>query len=120
VLAEVWPGRVVDVLSQTIEVLGMSSVVLAFLDESGSSFVQDYSQLEQLAPLSPDVRAIADNCVRPGAPVFVWHSLGSTSYMSSPWALPEFLEAQQGVEDWMIVLGHRTPRGDIPLVSSHI
>lgn len=102
---EVWPGRAVDSMPNIAEVLGAMSICFLFLDESGASFAADHAQLERLNSLFPITQLVADNCVRPGAPIFTARCLriGATC-ASTAWALPEFLEERFGIEDWMVVM----------------
>lgn len=103
-LVDVWPGRVVDSMPGLAEAAGMAASLFVFLDEGGSSFAADHAQLERLAVPSPTCRVVADNCLRPGAPVFAARSMASDACIASAWSLPEFLEQRLGVEDWMVVL----------------
>merc|ERR1719221_808009 len=46
-------------------------------------------------------RVLADNCLKPGAPFFVWHVSSSGAYMTTIWTMSEF--ASEEIEDWMVV-----------------
>lgn len=102
---EVWPGRVVDSMPNIAEVLGTTSICFSFFDESGASFAADHAQLERLNSLVPVAQLVADNCVRPGAPIFMARiSWSGATCATGAWALPEFLEERFGIEDWMVVI----------------
>lgn len=107
-LVEVWLGRVSDLTPRLVEVHGAGAVSMAFLDESGSTFNADLSQLEAGVLLVPAARIAADNCLRPGAPEFLHHRSSATLRKSvallTNWSLPEFLEEAEGVEDWLAVI----------------
>lgn len=101
-LAEVCMGQVKDAMPCLSELFGLSAVGFVFMDQGGSSFCADHRQLERLGCLLPGGRSIADNIVRPGAPLFISHASRSGEVVSVSWSLPEFLEAHLGVEDWMV------------------
>jgi len=110
-LVEVWPGRVADLILRVAETCGDSSVALAFLDESGATFHVDQEKLAAVGLLGPRAHSAADNCLRPGAPIFLWRC-GQVAHMNKGttvprllnWSLPEFLEEAAGVEDWLSVV----------------
>lgn len=104
--AEILPGMLRDVLPAVGEMLGMDSVGIVFMDQKGTAFHGDFASQERLhgrvASSHEQFVVLADNVLRPGAPVFSWNSAqrsGSTFY-----SLPEFLEEEVGVEDWMTVV----------------
>lgn len=108
---EVWPGRVADLIPRVAEARGAFSTALAFLDESGASFHVDHARLIRVGLLGPGAHSAADNCLRPGAPVFLWRygpgveaNWGIAHPQILNWSLPEFLEEAAGVEDWLSVV----------------
>merc|ERR1712060_290403 len=72
-----------------------------FLDHKGQVFHLDLAQVERLQLLAPSAHAVADNVASPGAPLLLWHVARSRIWVSSAWALHEFLEPDH--EDWMVV-----------------
>lgn len=107
--AEVWCGRVSDLIPRVAEARGQGAVALAFLDESGATFHADVARTAAAALPAPLARVVADNCLRPGAPIFLthWHSMIASAFAGSRlviWSVPEFLEEDAGVEDWMAVV----------------
>jgi len=113
VVVEVQPGFVRDVLPLCGEAFGWQALGLGFMDQKGTAFHADHALLRGLRAWQPGAGAgcVADNVLRPGAPVYVWSlaqmASGSDARVSSPtsaavfWSLPEFLEESDGVEDWM-------------------
>mmetsp|Transcript_111100 Transcript_111100/g.309399 ORF Transcript_111100/g.309399 Transcript_111100/m.309399 type:complete len:181 (-) Transcript_111100:115-657(-) len=71
------------------------------MDQRGTSFHEDLQQLELLHVLGVESRVLADNCLKPGAPFFVWHVTSSGIYNTMIWTVPEF--ASEEIEDWMVV-----------------
>lgn len=110
---EVWIGRVSDLTPRFAEMYGETAVSLIFLDESGSTFETDLSRVEKIrCSLLPSFTlTVADNCLRPGAPSFLFarhqsqgNPANGRSWVMQSWSLPEFLEEEAGVEDWVVVL----------------
>mmetsp|Transcript_79028 Transcript_79028/g.218746 ORF Transcript_79028/g.218746 Transcript_79028/m.218746 type:complete len:200 (+) Transcript_79028:527-1126(+) len=103
-VVEVQPGSVRDVLPLIGEAFGRFAPGLVFMDQKGTNFHLDHALLDRLHLWSHHACIVADNVVRPGAPVYAW----ATSRAAQPlapvfWALAEFLEEAAGVEDWMAV-----------------
>jgi len=101
---EVLAGCARHTLPRVVEEQGGASLALAFLDTCGSRFHEDASQLERMAVPAPSLSVVADNVLKPGAPLFAW--MGTFGWSSvagtasaSFWAVPEFL--QSDTEDWM-------------------
>merc|ERR1712032_18279 len=61
----------------------------------------DLQQLEMLGLLGVDARVLADNCLKPGAPFFVWHVSMTGTYSTTIWTMSEFFREE--IEDWMVV-----------------
>jgi len=107
VAAEILPGMVRDVLPAVSEMFGMDATGVVFMDQKGTAFHSDLQLLERLHDriASTHRRAttvMADNVLRPGAPVFTWAS--AKQDRATFYSLPEFLEEEMGVEDWMAVV----------------
>jgi len=104
---EVLPGVVRDAMPAIGEAFGTSAAALVFMDQSGSTFHMDSLRLEQLSLLQANAEVVADNVLRPGAPVYVWAvATKPLTTKAMYWSLPEFLEESAGVEDWMSVACH--------------
>lgn len=94
------------------------SFSLVFFDQRGSRYSADLSMLEQLDVLAPGAVVVADNVLKPGAPVFLWHVLRSGMYETQVVTVGEY--AMPGVEDWMSVsvLVHRV--SEVPEVPEEL
>lgn len=108
-LAEVWIGRVSDIIPRVTEARGSNATDLVFLDESGSTFHTDFARLESTSVPSPTMHAMADNTLRPGAPRFLVHWQNAIGHLPviellTIWSMAEFLEEAAGVEDWVAVI----------------
>lgn len=102
-LVEVQPGMVRDVAPLVGEAFGRFAPGFTFMDQKGTTFHVDHRLLDRLQLWPPDARVIADNVLRPGAPIYVWDLARATATQPAFWSLPEFLEETAGVEDWMAV-----------------
>lgn len=100
--AELWIGQVRDALPLITERFGQHSCAFAFFDQSGTTFHADAALLESLGGLMRKARTVADNVLRPGAPVFLTRLHTNVLHRAVAWSLPEFLEEAEGVEDWMV------------------
>ncbi|CAK0856138.1 unnamed protein product [Prorocentrum cordatum] len=77
------------------------AVDFAFLDQRGSRYEADLAALEEGRALSEGAVVVADNVLKPGAPLFLWHVCRGGAYSTRVLSVPEF--AMGGVEDWMTV-----------------
>jgi len=106
-IVEVWIGQVKDLIPRCLEEYGDLSTNMCFMDQRGTTFHDDLSQLEELRLLYPGCRIVADNTVKPGSPVFNWHTTVSDCYNTTNYSLHEFLEAT--IEDWQVVADYEGP-----------
>jgi len=111
-ITEVWIGQVKDLIPRLGEEYGESSLNMVFMDQRGTTFHEDLSQLEQLNLMFPGCRLVADNTVKPGAPVYSWHCNWSKSYDTTFYSLHEFLEST--IEDWQCVCDWVGPEPETP------
>lgn len=103
-VAELRPGMVRDVFPSLVELYGASSLAFGFMDQKGTTFHIDLAVLARLGSLASGAGVVADNVLRPGAPVYVWDlACAGGSLQPEFWSMPEFLEEAMGVEDWMAV-----------------
>jgi len=73
----------------------------AFFDQKGSRYDEDLQALEWMELMTPGALLIADNVLKPGAPVFLWKVCqGENEYKSQILSMQEFA---MPVEDWMSV-----------------
>jgi len=98
---EVWAGMAQDLILRVGDECGQCTVQLCFMDHRGTRFHDDLDRLKKKSLLSPIAQIIADNVLKPAAPIFVWVVSTSPSYSTQCWSLGEFV--QYYVEDWMVV-----------------
>jgi len=111
---EVWAGMAHDLLLRVGDEFGALSVSLCFMDHRGTKFHEDLARLDGMALMTPYARILADNVLKPSAPVFLWVVNRSRSYSTTNWALGEFV--QYNVEDWMVVADYQCPKSECPPV----
>jgi len=74
----------------------------AFLDQRGSRYTADLASLEQPGCLKAGAIILADNVLKPGAPLFLWNvSRVGGGFKTEVKSLSEF--AMSEVEDWMTI-----------------
>lgn len=108
-------GHSEDVLPHLGRDAAVGPFDLVFFDQRGSRYHADLGVLEQQGLLASSAVLVADNVLKPGAPVFLWHLLFSGRYSTHLLPLEEY--AMPGAEDWMSVSirqagGGSTPRGE--------
>lgn len=106
-VVECWIGQVKDLIPRLLEEYGYMNLNMVFMDQRGTTFHDDLSQLEEMRLMFPECRLVADNTVKPGAPVYVWHCTTSPSYKTTNFTLHEFLESS--IEDWQVVCDYQGP-----------
>lgn len=99
-------GRAGDLLPWLLEDSGASSVAFVFMDHSNTHFHEDYNSLEKLCVGSSSTQVLADNVLKPGAPIYLWHASWS-AVQGITWSMCEFRQEDQ--EDWMAVVGMAGP-----------
>lgn len=105
----VWTGQSGDVLRSLRDRYGESDAefprfAMVFMDQCGSRFWSDLEVLIKQELLMPGAILLADNVLKPGAPLFLWqlfHGLGRDVFTSHLISLEEF--AMPGVEDCMLM-----------------
>lgn len=102
-VAEVWVGQLQDTMPRAGEALGELCLAFTFMDQRGTTFHEDLMLLERMPALAPISHVTADNTVKPGSPVFIWHvALGASQrFCTQLWSVPEF--ALASIEDWQSV-----------------
>lgn len=114
-----WVGQVRDILPRFMEDFGGLSLCCVFMDQKGTAFHEDLQQLELMGALGIGSRVLADNCLKPGAPFFVWHVTRTEIYNTTIWTMSEF--ASEEIEDWMVVCEYiGMPSGGPPQCSSKV
>uniref|UniRef100_A0A7S4R1U2 Catechol O-methyltransferase n=1 Tax=Alexandrium monilatum TaxID=311494 RepID=A0A7S4R1U2_9DINO len=109
---EVWAGMARDLLLRAGDEFGARAARFCFMDHRGTKFHEDLARLEGERLLAPRALVVADNVLKPSAPLFLWIASRSPSYRTVTWALGEFV--QHHVEDWMAVAEYRRPGGRAP------
>lgn len=99
-MVEVVPGMAHDSVRRLGDEWGDSGTAFVFMDHRGTRFHVELRHLERLRTLAPGMRFLADNTLKPGAPVNLWHFLHCPArHPGISWSLPEF--AADSCEDWM-------------------
>ncbi|CAE8595009.1 unnamed protein product, partial [Polarella glacialis] len=100
---EVLTGHSEDLLPWLAERLagGGHHIDFAFLDQRGSRYEADLAVLQRADLLSDGAILVADNVLKPGAPLFLWQVSTSRAFTTEVVSVPEF--AMSDVEDWMTV-----------------
>lgn len=81
------------------------SAAFVFMDQCGSCFWEDLETLVHYNLLMPGAIIVADNVLKPGAPLFLWEIISSAHFDVLIISVPEF--GMPGVEDWMVVATYR-------------
>lgn len=102
---DVWTGHSKDILSRLSGRYGGPGNLLysvAFFDQKGSRYDEDLTTLERLGMLYPGSVCVADNVLKPGAPILLWHvgQSGPGGYHAQVVSMREFA---MPAEDWMSV-----------------
>ncbi|CAJ1417004.1 unnamed protein product [Effrenium voratum] len=75
---QVWTGHSRDLLPYLAEKYAGFDFV--FMDQRGSRYEEDLASLERLGLLQPGALVVADNVLKPGAPVFLWRVCKAQDY----------------------------------------
>eukprot|EP00929_Paragymnodinium_shiwhaense_P039176 TRINITY_DN20602_c0_g1_i1.p1 TRINITY_DN20602_c0_g1~~TRINITY_DN20602_c0_g1_i1.p1 ORF type:complete len:408 (+),score=84.25 TRINITY_DN20602_c0_g1_i1:363-1586(+) len=94
-------GHSNESLPIVLERLGKRAVDMVFMDQKGSVFHSDLQLLEGMEALAQDCVVVADNVLKPGAPLYLWKVCKSPKYSTQVVRLREF--GQEEVEDWMTI-----------------
>lgn len=97
---EIWPGMAHDSVRRLTDDWGTNAAVFAFMDHRGTRFHLELAHLQQLRALAPAAKFLADNTLKPGAPVNLWVFLHRPQKERAiNWSVPEFVS--NTCEDWM-------------------
>merc|ERR1712037_543570 len=89
---EVFVGQAQDTILRAAEELGHGAVAGTFMDHRGTVFHRDWVRITSAGlPIPGRPLLVADNVLKPGAPLFLWQRLSEPSAVL--WALPEYLHA---------------------------
>merc|ERR1712241_1129186 len=91
---------------------------MVFLDQRGSRYTSDILVLEDVGALRDGAVLVADNVLKPGAPLFLWHVSQGGRFETEVVSIAEF--AMSDVEDWMTISTyHREFSGRSPSSVPH-
>ncbi|CAK0789722.1 unnamed protein product [Prorocentrum cordatum] len=105
---DVWTGHSKDLVAR-IEGRyggpGMFKVGAVFFDQKGSRYDEDLVNLEKQGMMLPGALVVADNVLKPGAPIWCWRLFKGVNYFSQIVSMNEFAMPS---EDWMTLCIRRT------------
>ena len=90
---DVWTGHSSDLLHRLhlrYKEEGNIEFRAVFMDQRGSRYTQDLETLENQGLLLPDAIVVADNVLKPGAPLFLWRLAKSGAYNTEIVRVKEF------------------------------
>lgn len=100
---DVWTGHSKDLIPRLAGRFGGADDLFfsaAFFDQKGTRYDEDLTALERTGLLYPGAVLVADNVLKPGAPLFLWHIVTNGDYESQIVSMQEFAMPS---EDWMSV-----------------
>eukprot|EP00928_Gymnodinium_smaydae_P041963 TRINITY_DN28335_c0_g1_i1.p1 TRINITY_DN28335_c0_g1~~TRINITY_DN28335_c0_g1_i1.p1 ORF type:complete len:1027 (+),score=207.84 TRINITY_DN28335_c0_g1_i1:81-3083(+) len=103
---DVWSGYCFDVFPHLLKEYGPKSIGMVFMDQKGTRFHTDLAKLEELDLLADGAVILADNVLKPGAPIYIWHLCHGPYIEPTAVSVREFLLQS---EDWM-VMGFYDPK----------
>merc|ERR1719498_2109676 len=69
---DVWTGYCYDVIPHLLDKYGPRSIGMVFMDQKGTRFHTDLGLMEDLDLLADGAVVLADNVLKPGAPLYIW------------------------------------------------
>jgi len=97
---EIVPGMAHDSVRRLADDWGTNAAIFAFMDHRGTRFHVEWAHLQQLRAFAPAATFLADNTLKPGAPINLWQFLHRPSRECAiNWSVPEFVS--DSCEDWM-------------------
>lgn len=105
---DVWTGYCFDVIPHLLDTYGPRSIGMVFMDQKGTRFHSDLALMEELGLLADDAVVLADNVLKPGAPLYIWHLACGPYANCTAVSVREFLLQS---EDWMVMAFHDASRG---------
>jgi len=112
---DVWTGFCYDVFPHLLREYGPASIGMVFMDQKGTRFHTDLERLRELGLLADGAVVLADNVLKPGAPLYIWHLMHGPYTHCVTVSVREFLLQS---EDWMVMAFHDAagpPVADPPL-----
>lgn len=96
----VWTGHSSSLLPRLCQQARERAFGMVFMDQRGSLYHEDLQCLENGKVLHPGAVIVADNVLKPGAPLLLWRLAVNHRYCVQQLSMPEFA---MPVEDWMAV-----------------
>lgn len=112
-VVDIWIGYSYDVIPRLLDCWGPRSVGLVFMDQKGTRFHTDLGLFEELELLADDAVVLADNVLKPGAPVYIWHLCKGPYKSCTAVSVREFLLQS---EDWMVMAFYDRSGKPVPKV----
>jgi len=113
-VVDVWTGHSKDILHRlSARYGGRLALGAVFMDQRGSRYDEDLEALERYGLLLPGAVVVADNVLKPGAPLFLWRLRNSDAYDTHIVRVEEFAMPS---EDWMSISVRRAEARDPPCV----
>lgn len=100
---DVWTGYCYDVIPHLLEQYGPRSIGMVFMDQKGTRFHTDLGLMEELDLLADGAVVLADNVLKPGAPLYIWQLAKGPFHDLTAVSVREFLLQS---EDWMVLGFH--------------
>jgi len=104
---DVWTGYCYDVIPHLLETYGPRSFGMVFMDQKGTRFHTDLELMEELGLLADGAVILADNVLKPGAPLYIWHLVNGPYTHTTAVSVREFMLQS---EDWMVMGFHDASR----------
>merc|ERR1711862_85386 len=94
-----------------LDLYGPRSIGMVFMDQKGTRFHTDLGLMEDLDLLAEGAVILADNVLKPGAPLYIWELAAGPFTNLTAVSVREFLLQS---EDWMVLGFHDVRRGKTP------
>jgi len=107
---EVFIGHSEHTLPQLSGILGERWADMVFFDQRGTRYHEDLTNLENTRLLARDCMIVADNTLKPGAPLFMYRVCCSGPFATQVVELEDF---GGSVDDWMTVSYYLIDRDDL-------
>lgn len=104
---DVWTGYCYDVIPHLLDTYGPRSFGMVFMDQKGTRFHTDLELMEELGLLADGAVILADNVLKPGAPLYIWHLANGPYTNTTAVSVREFMLQS---EDWMVMGFHDASR----------
>lgn len=114
---DIFTGYCFDVIPQLLTLYGPRSIDMVFMDQKGTRFHSDLALLEELELLADGAVVLADNVLKPGAPLYIWHLCTGPYQFPTAISVREFLLQS---EDWMVMAFYDESKKPPPVPHKHL